>query len=203
MVKILSKSGDSLADTYDVEGSIAGIEQLRSEEITLVHEMGSTLFSERVTTTIRRTDTGDVLQDTDFEIALTDLPAVPTRLTAVAVITSTPARILNVAVLLRDPNADREIPVWVWDQTNSLLVEIRDQGARQPRFMLVAQPAMTMLPILIGGIGQPQLGAVSQTVIAGRTTSFGAGNVDIQGLWHIAFSQIGGLSSRGLPIPGW
>ena len=45
MVKILSQAGISLADLYNVEGSIAGIEQLDTRELPIVHEMSGTIFS--------------------------------------------------------------------------------------------------------------------------------------------------------------
>ena len=203
MGKIQSRSGDSLADIYDVVGSIAGIEQLETRELPIVHEMGATLFSERFSSTIRRAAAGAIAQNTDFEVILTDLPDVPTRLIGIAVISNDVTRISNAAVMIRSPGADRELPVWVFDQTNSLRVRIRDEGARANADLLLSSVGVIMLPGFVGGLGQPHPSHVEEIVLAGLTTGFGAGTVTITGLYQIAFSQVGGISSRGLPIPSW
>lgn len=204
MVKILSQSGISLADVYDVEGSIAGIEQLESGDVTLVHEMGQTLFSERFSTFIRRASSGDIAQNNDFNVLLEDLPGVPTRLLGVTVITDVPARVLRANVLVRDPFAGtfgREALVWTWDGVNDIEVHMVDGAASTLHFALVPSLGLSPLPSFCGGKQQPQIS--NELMLRGRTTGFGAGTVVITALYYIAFSQIGGISSKGLQIPSW
>ena len=201
MVKILSRSGDSLADTYDVQGSIAGIEQLRSDEVTLVHEMGSTFFSERFSTFLRVALSGTLNQGNGFGTFLTDLPSVPSRVLGVVVFADTAARIDNVSLAVRSEFSDREMPIWVWDQTTEVDVRIDALGSGVvTRSMFIPLPLQT-LPTFAGGGGQPQI--VEDLVFRGEAAAFGAGTVAVTALIYLAFSQIGGLSSRGLTVPSW
>jgi len=204
MVKILSKSGDSLADTYDVQGSIAGIEQLVSQDVSLVHEMGNTIFSERVSTTIRRAESGDVLQSASFNIVLVDLPAVPFRILSIACFVDTAARLDQASVALNDPDAEREIPIWLWDSVVDTEVSARfqqDGGAVGTETFLRPLQPIGAIPCFTSGRGQPQ--KVPRVAFRGSTLAFGAGTVETTMLFLIGFSQIGGISSRGLPIPSW
>lgn len=202
MVKILSRSGDSLADTYDVVGSVAGIEELESREVSLVHEMGGTLFSERFSTAVRRSANDGVLQNANFDFVVTDLPATPTRLLGLQIFSDDASRVLRVAVMVRDASNFREVPIWVFDGTNSIPVRFVDDAGAVTLFdVLQPEPSLTMLPIFTGGIEQPQ--TIDQIAVRGTATAFGAGTVDIRGVFDVAFSQVGGISSRGLPIPSW
>jgi len=201
MVKILSKSGDSLADIYDVQGSIAGIDQLDTRELPIFHEMGATVFSERFSTFTRSAATGDLLQSVDFSIELTDLPTTPTRLLGVVVFTDSAARVRDCAVHLTDPGNSRDFPVWIWDATNSILTRMNDGTGLTNFEVLTAEPGSVYVPNFTGGFLQPQ--GVRQIFMKGRTDAFGAGTVKIRYMAHIAFSDVGGLSSRGLPIPSW
>lgn len=202
MVKILSRSGDSLADTYDVQGSIAGIETLESREVSLVHEMGGTLFSERVSGFIRRQVTGDIVQSTTFDFVNADLPNVPYRVLGVSVLASAANKTTQAAVSLRDPISGREIPIFVWDVANdkTSLVRIVENGAASGNFLALI-PNQTLVPNMGIGSGQPQ--QVNELAFRGKSSAFGAGTVELTMLVYVAFSQIGGLSSRGLPLPGW
>lgn len=202
MVKILSQSGNSLADMYDVVGSVAGIEQLETRELPIVHEMGRTIFSERFSTIIRRQTSGAVAQNTDINIVTADLPSVPSRLLGVAVISDSGARILRLTAACRSSQNLREFPVWVYDGTNFLPISLVDNGAAVAQFdLLLPNAQATMLPSFTGGSGQPQV--VEELALRGRTTGFGAGTVFVRVLYYLAFAQITGISSRGLPIPSW
>ena len=202
MVKILSQAGISLADIYDVKGSIAGIEQLETRELPIVHEVGATVFSERFSTTVRRRASGNLNQSTTFDLILTDLPDVPSRLLGVAILCDVPSRISFAAVLVRDPIGGREMPVWVYDAPNASTVRIVDNGAAVANTeMLHGNSNLDYVPNFVGGSGQPQI--VDDIALRGQTTAFGAGTVFITGLYYIAFGQVGGISSRGLPIPSW
>ena len=204
MVKILSQAGISLADVYDVEGSIAGIEQLRSEEVQLVHEMGATIFSERVSGAIRRATTGDINQSTTWDIVLTDLPAGVSRILGVSVFADVGSRVNDAAVSLRDPTGGREIPVFLWDSTQGVLVvaRMRDDGAAAATFNVLASTLnIGAVPSMLIGEGQPQ--RVNEIAFRGGTNAFGAGTVEVIMLVYLALAQVGGISSRGLPVPGW
>jgi len=202
MVKILSQAGNSLADMYDVQGSIAGIDQLETRELPISHEMGATLFSERFSTSIRRAVSGALNQNTDFDVVLGTLPGGPSRLLGITVFTDNAARILQAAVLGRDPIAEQEIPLWVWDAANNLDVRMQDDTAALANLaVLIANTGITTPPSFTGGSSQPA--RVDQIALRGRTTGFGAGTVFIRGLYHIASTTVDSLSSRGLPIPSW
>jgi len=201
VVKTLTRSGSSLADIYDVVGSSVAVEQLRTEELPIVHEMGSTVFSERMSFAYRRAPLTGIAQNTDFDIVTTDLPNTPTRLLGVGVFTDDASRILRAAVIASIP-LGRELPLWVFDGTNFIIVRMRDSGTVGNEEMLLPSPATELTPNFVGGSAQPQ--TVADINLRGRTTGFGAGTVDIFGLYYLAFSQVGpGLSSRGLPVPGW
>lgn len=201
MVKILSQAGNSLADIYDVEGSIAGIEHLETHDLPIVHEMGSTVFSERFTTTITRIPTAALLQNVDIDVVSTNFPQVPSRVLSVSVLTDQPTRILRLAVLSRDPVALEEIPLWVFDTTPlSESIRIADGGAPANSNVLIGRPGFEQKSFT-GGFGQPDF--VGEVALRGRTTGFGAGNVTIVALVHFGFGEIVGISSRGLPIPSW
>jgi len=208
MVKILSQSGNSLADTYDVQGSVAGIEQLETRELPIVHEMGATVFSERYSTFIRSANTGAIAQSTAFNVVLNDLPGGAFRVFAIQVFIDTTARIDIASVAARDRGNDREIPIWIWDSTPDGEVRVRfvndGAGAANVQF-LQPSPANIIIPHMMAGAGQPQF--VGDLAFRGTSNAFGAGTVTATVLIHLGFSAIGGVpgntTSRGLPIPSW
>lgn len=203
MVKILAQAGMSLADVYNVVGSSAGVEQLESREVSLVHEMGGTLFSERLGSSIRRLTTGDILQTVTFNGTLAGLGANAIRILGISVFADVNARIDRVVVSLRDPLAGREIPIWVWNTASDAERAMRlldNAGAVASVFQLVSIAPINV-PNLMTGSEQPR--RVSEIVMRGITATFGAGTVELILLVHTASSHQGGLNSRGLPIPGW
>jgi len=205
MVKILSQSGNSLADVYDVVGSVAGIDQLISNELSIVHEMGATLFSERLRTTIRRTVTGNIAQSTSFNATLTNFPSVISRLLGAMVFSDDASRISNCVLSSVDSLNDLEIPIWVFSG-NSKVIRYRDNTPTIADFdMLLGEPGQTLIPNFTGGSGQGpgQADLVTQIAMRGTTTAFGAGTVFVRVVYLIAFPVSFGLSSRGLPIPSW
>ena len=202
--KILSKSGDSLADVYDVEGSIAGIERLETHDLPIVHEMGATVFSERFSGAIRRISSGAIAQNSSWNVVATDLPTTPARIFGVVVITADDVSDLSdVAVLVRDSGDAREIPVFAWDSNEAAVrIPMEDDGGGITNQTGLANALnVATVPSMLIGSDQPQ--EVNQIAFRGRTIAFGAGTITTVALIYIGFSQIGGISSRGLPIPGW
>lgn len=203
MIKILSKSGDSLADMYDVKGSIAGIEQLNSREVSLVHEMGATLFSERFSGAIRRTSSGAIAQNLNWNNVLLDLPAGPFRIFGVAVFIDTSAAITMASIAVQDPNG-REVPIWSWDILDDVETRVRfsnDGAAVAATIFLRPTRNMESIPHLMAGTGQPQ--RVPNIAFRGQMAAFGGGTAECTALIHIGLSRVAGISSRGLPIPSW
>lgn len=200
-VKILSQAGISLADTYDVQGSIAGIEELESAEVTLVHEMGNTIFAERVSGFIRRVTTAALNQNATWDLVLNDLPDGPFRILNVLVLANTSSRINRAQVSIRDDDGGREMPFFIWETSNDVESAIRiveNNGASANQTALVVR---TGLPSMGIGFNQPQ--RVNAIAFRGLTSGFGAGTVTVVALVYLAFSAVGGISSRGLPVPSW
>jgi len=203
MSKILSRSGVSLADAYNVQGSIAGINDLVSEEVHLSHDMASTMFAERLSSTIRRRATGDILQTINFEQTISDLPSTPTRILGVSLIADAD-RISFASLAMFDPTSQREFPFWVWDAAfdNAVAVRWDDEGVGPANeFYLRSSGVQGIIPTLILGGDSPQ--RVPQIILRGGTTTFGAGTVEVILELYIAFAALQGVSSHGLPVPGW
>ncbi len=174
-----------------------------SENVNLVHEMGATIFSERFSSTIRRMTTGAIAQNTVFDEVLIDLPAGPFRILGVAVLADVAARLSRVMVALQDPVAGRELPMFVWDsvQNADLLIRIQDNNAAINVNMVYLLPSFIMTPNMGTGVEQPQ--RVERIQMRGVTSGFGAGTVETTAIIHVGLSQVGGVSSRGLPLPSW
>ena len=124
MTKILGQAGTSLADVYDIEGSIAGVDQLLSEEVTLEHEMGGVIFSERLIGSIERLTTGALVQNTSWDLTLVTPPGI-FRVLGVYVQADVGARSTRAQVSIRDPTSARELPLFIWDSANDLEQSIR------------------------------------------------------------------------------
>jgi len=203
VTKILSQSGMSLADVYNVEGSIAGIDELESREVTLVHEMGATIFSERFGSSIRRGTTGDVAQSTNFDFTLTEFGQGAVRIVNIAVFADTAGRIVNAQVSINNGD-DREVPIWAWssatDGENNIRVQVVG-GAIAVRSLMLPILSPGTFPTMLSGPAQPV--RVPNITFRGSTSGFGAGTVELVLVIHTLFSQSQGLSSLGLPIPGW
>jgi len=138
MGKILSRSGESLADVYDVEGSIAGVDQLLSHDVNLVHEMGGVLMSERLGGTIAAIQTAAILQNVNFGIGLT-LGATPVRLLNVALYASVVARTARAAIHITDqaPAGITDVPISVWDTGGvESLVDVLINGTNSTQLLL-------------------------------------------------------------------
>jgi len=200
--KILSQAGISLADQYDIEGSVAGVEELDSESVKTVHEMGATIFSERLGGLLRRSTTGAIAQNITFGDVL-NLPNISTRIYGIQVITDDPTRLSRVVVHARDQQATvQEHPIWVWDTVTSVSVPIVDAGVLATHFMLSSLINIGVTsPIMLFGTTSDS--PISQLAFRGLTAGFGAGTVTVTALIYHGFSQLGGISSYGVALPSW
>jgi len=201
MVKILSQAGRSLADMYQAVGSVAGIDQLETRELPIVHEMGATIFSERFRTTIRRLASAQLIQNATFDLELNTLPSAITRLVGVQIISDDATRISNAQFSLFDPVADQDFPVWVYSG-NTRPVRIRDGAATVAVDLLLGEVGTLVFPAWTGGEDQGS-SPVEDIRLRGLTTGFGAGNVTITAIMFIAFTFTGGVSSFGAHVPSW
>jgi len=204
VTKILSQTGISLSDLYDVEGSIVGVEQLLSKDVSLVHEMGATIFSERASGSVSLMTSGAIAQNITWNLNLlmgTDIR----RIFRVQVLADVAARVSHASVNINNRNAAgaTEIPIFNWqtgvgDDVEKLCrVELDGTIANLIR-MESGQP---FVPIMTFGTDQPR--STSMITFRGVTTGFGAGTVLVRALIYEGFALPGALSSRGLPLPSW
>ena len=205
MPKILSRSGVSLADMYDVVGSIAGVEELDTQEVRVFHEMGGTLFSERLSGGVRFESPGALAQSTNWDVVM-DLEFVSIlRILGMQVFVSTLARTDFATVSVRDNEEGMEMPIWAWDSAVDQEIQARfevNAATVGNKFLLRPNnPSAQMLPSFLLGNSQRQ--TIGQLVFRGRTTAFGAGTVTPQFVGFFIFAQLLGLSSFGVPIPSW
>jgi len=216
LAKILSQAGISLADTYEVEGSIVGIDTLESRELPIVHEMGATIFSERLTTHIIRISSGVIAQNDDFDIASAPFADCANRVLGVEFIADVAGRIDNVALMLLDPNTlnNPEYPIATWNSaaattagaaSNEATIRFNNAGAG-PAAMSYLRPNLERNQMLIArmgvAVGMPTL------ILRGTAAAFGAGNVELVAFVYIARPNPLNItpaspSSHGLPVPSW
>lgn len=201
MVKILSQAGSSLADVYDVQGSIAGIDTLDTRDLPIVHEMGATVFSERLSGEVVRLGVVGLLQNASFDVILISPPAGIYRVLGVVVVTTPTARILHCQCSVRSVGQAREVPFFVWDSTNDVEAGIRlDDGGVVNRIQL--RPSSNLTPTLGISDGQPRR-VGEEIVMRGQASAFGAGTVLVTASIFLGLTDVTRLSSRGLPVPGW
>ncbi len=201
--RILGQSGISLADSYDVGGSKVLIEELESDGVKTVHEMGGTMVSERMSGQIRRATTGAIAQNIVISDVL-NLPATFSRIMAIQVITDTVSRLARVSVSIRSSPAGvvQEEPIWIWNGADSQSVDMFDNGTLSIFSVLEPKPE-TMARFPITAIGTHAAQNAGQLAFRGLTTGFGAGTVFATLIVYSAFTELRGVSSYGLPMPSW
>ncbi len=204
MAKVLGQAGTSLADVYDVVGSEAGVENLESKDVHLVHEMGSTIFNERLSARIVQLEAGALAQTITFNIGISFTET--SRVLGIRVISNNSTRISRALVSIGSPPAvdNSDIPVWgPWEGADgSKRADVLISGSIVTEDMLtpgsVSPPDS---PNLLIGFNSPR--PASTITLRGLTTTFGAGTVTITAIIFLAFPQVQGLDSTGLPIPSW
>jgi len=202
--KVLAQAGTSLADIYDVEGSIAGVEEIETREVQAVHEMGQAIFSERLRARVITTASAATAQSLNIDVAILAFADIPfIRVHGIFVFTSVTARLTRMAVMIEDAiSAGNGLPIWVWDG-NEESVRTSVGGSAVNTISLDGMPQYSMLPSFM--VGQTRRGQeVSPNLtLRGSTSAFGAGTVTVTCHTLISFPTLGGVSSRGLPVPGW
>ncbi len=202
MVKILSRSGASLADIYDVEGSIAGIDQLNSRELNIFHEMGGTVMSERLGGQILRTTTGALPQTVPWDLAITGISPTIVRVLGAMVFTDDVSRLNHVTLSLHSVEDDRDIPIWIWDANEESVSGRLADGGAAATVTFLASPLNTQgFPSMMFGADQSR--DIEEIAFRGTPSTFGAGTVEVTALIYIALARNTSISSYGLPIPGW
>jgi len=199
--KVLSKSGDSLADVYDVAGSIAGIDELVTADVSLVHEMGATLFSERVAGRIIRVTAGAIAQSTSFSSTFT--VEENSRVLGAQMISSSSSRLTRVQLSITSPPEidDQDLPIFAWQAGQpSVGAEVLNDGSVSTFDLLTSVIPVNTPSLLVGTESQSP---VNLLTLRGITAGFGAGTCTTTGIVFLGFSQPGGLSNRGLPLPSW
>jgi len=203
MPKILTRAGESLADQYDTQGSNVAVDELVAGDVSLVHDMGQVLLSERMELQFLQISADDVSQDTNFNTTHAAVPDTPTRLLQIAMIANQSARVLRSALYLQDQNTEKEIPIFTWDSGSDSQTSVMwsdDGAAVATAWMLRATTLMPQQLLMRTGVlhGMPSM------IMRGRTTSFGAGTVTLRCLMIVARPS-GGPSGAtvGLPIPSW
>jgi len=195
----------SLADSYDIEGSIAGVEELLSQDVSLVHEMGNTIFSERLSGRMVNFETAAIGQSTAFVGGfVTDLEVPVMRILGVEVMVDTVDRVADMCVSISQGagTVGNEMPIWVFaGGSNYRTVRFLVDGTLANQNVADPVPAFTKLPNIL--VGRPQPETTSIMNVRGTTTAFGAGDVTITVAVYLAFPQGQALSSRGLPVPSW
>jgi len=205
-VKILTSSGSSLADVYDVEGSIAGVGQLDSEEVKTVHEMGATIQSERYSQRIielASEDTASSSWDVSFGLGrnvtrilwwqILGTFAAQTEDLQLSLTTASPA-----GVLLDD------MPLLSWvlaagdDATKA--IDVLDSGVAVTQFLFVTRDQIGH-PVLAAG-GNQVGPAMNQLTFRGNTSAFGGGTAIHRALICVGSAEPN-VRSRGLPLPSW
>jgi len=207
MSKILSQAGTSLADTYDVEGSIVGVENLESTDVHLFDEMGGRVFSERLQSFIITLQTGGVSQSTAFDVNAGGIPDSPNRIVGAVLLSDVAARVTNCSLAILDPENGVELPFLAWDTSDDQDIAYRgDVGAGTANLILMRPTGGVNLPWLMSRIGVGK--NMPSLQLRGVTAAFGAGTVVITGLVLLARANPGNPapgapSSHGLPIPSW
>lgn len=211
MGKILGKAGESLADVYDVEGSVAGTEFLDSDTVHLVHEMGGQIMSERMIAHLIRIQSGAIVASGEWDISSVTIPDCVNRILGIQVFVDVTARVDFCSVSIRDTPAatsSHSTLLWAWDSATDIEFDVRSLqgGSTANRIHLAPRPALYPFPSLMLRTG---LGRLMPLIdFNGVTPAFGAGEVNATAIIYLARPDTvtpaaGDPSSHGLPIPSW
>ena len=208
--KILSQAGVSLADVYDVEGSVVGLENLDVSDIKGVHDLGPQIHSERLIVFNLIADSTALAQNVDWDVELAGFPDSINRLLSISVVVDVGARVNLCSLAIREPDTLADHLIWIWDSSDDLETNVRwsNTGGTVAN-ILALRPITNVLggaPTMIGRTGTTQ--AMPSLFFRGRTLGFGAGTVQAQCLIQVMRPDVGNPapgapSSHGLPLPSW
>jgi len=207
MPKIQSQAGTSLADTYDIEGSIAGIENLESRDVSLVDEMGGRVFSERLLSFNLNTTTGNLSQNVTWAVTIGGFPDSPNRIINPGVIIEATGNVAHCSIAIRNTDTGNEVPIFVWDDAvdaeRVITWSNAGAGALARLYLVNAMPAM---PALNTRFGNAEI--MGDLIFRGLMSAFGGGTVEAIAVLHFMRAnrgnpQPGEPSSHGLPLPSW
>jgi len=205
MPKVLAQTGTSLADVYDVEGSIAGVEQLISQDVQLTHEMGQTIFAERLVTSVIRIPSTAIEASTAWNVVFSALTLQPVRVIGVQVSNignNSAARVTDAQLSIREPVQGREVAIWVWDGNVNAIRIVEDDDPVAAAEILRYNPGdIPGFPFIMAPTTAPRIRP--EISFRGITAAFGAGTVELVANIYLAFAAVGGVSSEGLPVPSW
>jgi hypothetical protein len=206
--KILAQAGFSLADVYDIVGSVIGLEELDVTEVKAVHELGGQIHSERLQSFILQQTTGALAQNVVWDLSQNAFPDSVNRLLGLIVVSNVAARVRLAQVSVSDNDTGREIPVYVFDNLDDDELSIRwsNDGAAAATHFFLRPTAGIYVPNLLTRLGTTK--AMPNITFRGTTDAFGAGTVTTTLIMHIARPNTavpgaGEPSSHGLPIPSW
>ena len=209
MSRILSQSGKSLASTYEIDGSQIGVDELLSQDVSLLHEMGGTIFSERLRSQVITLATGSIGQNSEFEATFEfdDLVDSPVRILGCQVVANAVTRVQLAQVSIQGVGSSGEFPFYIYDYDDAPagLVILSIQGAAVDTYIQLS-PRQIQVPTLITRKGDE--GTMPGFVLRGLTTGFGGGTVQCTALINIcragqATPVAGDPKSHGLPLPSW
>lgn len=206
--RILSQAGTSLADVYDVEGSVVGLEALDVSDVKAVHELGGQIHSERLLVFGLQIGSTALAQNLTWDVELSVFPDSINRILSIAVIADVGSRIDNCSVHIRDSLTLRDIPIWMWDSVNDLEGAVR-WSAPAVAAHVALRPVINLpggAPCLLARTGTSR--RMPTLFFRGLTSGFGAGTVLALALVNVArpddaVPAPGNPSSHGLPIPSW
>lgn len=212
MPKILAQAGISLADAYDVEGSIAGTDELLSKEVALVHEMGATMQSERLRSFLVRLTSTAIAQSLDWTVSSGQVTDANQRVLGASVFIAAAelSRVDTCMLSIQNGEIDREIPFMTWDRNDDPEIQVRwdDDGVGVADFIEL-RSSIYRLPQLMTRVtpGGPPSG-MPVIRFRGSSAAFGAGTVEAIAIIHLCRAgpitpTPGHPSSHGLPLPGW
>lgn len=211
MPKFLGQAGISLADNYDVEGSIARADQLNTEDgVFLYDEQGGRIHSERLNSFILHFSSTAIAQNTVFDIVLGGIPDSVNRILGAYVVFNTTARLASANIAIQEIDGSAEFSIFSWGETNDA-----ERRTRMSIDGAAAGNVSVCIPLGMGSNAGPNLitrmGAeflIPQMIFRGSSNGFGAGTVIATAIVLLARPDRGNPrpgepSSHGLPLPGW
>lgn len=214
MGKILSQAGISMADTYDIEGSIVGVENLDANNVSLVEDMGPRVMAERMKTIMVTGTTGALADAIDFNITVLGSTTIPSPDCASRVLSvnvyipaANATEIENWSLTVRDQNLQREAALITWDIDIDSEVKVvwNNDGAGAANFIQL-RPLTHQLPGLLTRAGDLEIAPL--LLWRGTTAAVVATTVTATLVIQLARPNrtnpaAGQPSSHGLPIPSW